>query len=176
MLKLLASQPYLSRRSWQTSLRQTLSTPLREYLRARGGSAEFRRLYYYLVQRGLIRRISGRGEATTVTITDKGLARLRQLRFEPLAKSGRWDGRWRLVALHFPGATKPLRATVNRNLSELGFIRLRPELWIHPLPCRAQIDLICETYGLDEELILFETADFDQHARYFDIFQNVILQ
>ena len=79
-----------------------------------------------------------------------------------------WDGRWRIVFFDIPEKFRERRDAFRNFLKQLGFIEIQKSVWVHPYPCKDQIDFAIEvfevrvyarygelsTFTLEEELLL----------------------
>ena len=59
-----------------------------------------------------------------------------------------WDGKWRVVIYDIPEKKKSARETLRHKLKELGFHEWQKSVFIHPYPCRDQIDLLMEIFDI----------------------------
>lgn len=57
-----------------------------------------------------------------------------------------WDRRWRIVIYDIPHKKKMARDALRGKLQELGFKEWQKSVFIHPYPCRDEIDFIIEFF------------------------------
>ncbi|PIR45395.1 MAG: hypothetical protein COV09_01695 [Candidatus Vogelbacteria bacterium CG10_big_fil_rev_8_21_14_0_10_50_13] len=86
----------------------------------------------------------------SIVLTEKGKLTARQ--FDPdnlkIIKLSRWDKHWRMVIYDIPDKKKSAREALRRKLTELGFKEWQKSVFVHPYPCRDQIDFIIEFFDI----------------------------
>ncbi len=86
----------------------------------------------------------------TAVLTENGRETI--LRFNPdnltIPTPTKWDHIWHQVIYDIPHNKKSARDALRRKLHELGFIEWQKSVFIHPYPCREQIDFIIEFFEL----------------------------
>jgi len=108
-----------------------------------------------LKRRKLIDIISEQNGRVKVILTDKGKKRVREFAIDSLtiAKPKKWDKKWRVVIFDIPTQPKRLniaRAALREKIKELGFHKLQKSVWIHPYPCKDEILLVGEIFGVSK--------------------------
>lgn len=85
-----------------------------------------------------------------VVLSEKGRQRSLSFKFDTLAIKApdRWDGKWRTVLYDIPEKKKPAREALRAKLKELGFYEWQKSVWVHPFPCRDEIDFVIEVFDL----------------------------
>ncbi len=87
---------------------------------------------------------------TEIVLNETGKQKI--LRFDldklKIAKPTRWDGKWRVVIYDVPEKLKVGRETLRAKLKELGFHEWQKSVFVHPYPCRDQIDFVAEVFEL----------------------------
>ena len=104
----------------------------------------------------------------------QGNRRLARLRFDAykLARTKRWDGKWRVVCFDIPEVKRFARALIHHKLRELGFYRLQDSIFITPEPCGEFLHLSQEAFGLQDEIRGLVVSEMDDDAslrRYFNL-------
>ncbi len=104
-----------------------------------------------LKQRKLIEIIREKKGKTTVKLTNKGQARIRDFCFEELriSKAKHWDKKWRILIYDIP--TKPkiynkAREALRDKIKEIGFVQLQKSVWVCPYECEDEILFLAESY------------------------------
>lgn len=84
----------------------------------------------------------------------------------------RWDRRWRIVMFDISEKRKPLRRSIARLISRLGFYRLQDSVWVHPYDCEEIIALLKLKKGVGLELryVIADAIEYDKPIReHFDL-------
>lgn len=116
---------------------------------------KIRRTAYRLKNKGYMGGTAGKG----YRLSDKGNRRLNELDFKHLEQAQPWDHIWRLVIYDIPETHRSERNTVRKLIKQLGFKLLQQSVWVHPLPCLEQFELLRDSSGLHKEIILLEAPD-----------------
>lgn len=97
---------------------------------------------------------------TIITITDAGKKRLLAYNFEEMKikKPNKWDKKWRIVGFDIPEKYKRAREALRFKLKELGFLQIQKSLFLHPYPCREEIEFIGEIFQINKYIIFIEAA------------------
>jgi DNA-binding transcriptional regulator PaaX len=61
-----------------------------------------------------------------------------------IKEQGQWDGRWRIVFFDIPEKRRKARDALRDKLRDLGFYELQKSVFVHPFPCRDEIDFVVE--------------------------------
>lgn len=76
-----------------------------------------------------------------------------------------WDNKWRIVIFDIPHRNRFVREVLRGALKQLDFRLLQKSVWIHPFPCKDEIDLLRSLFGLtSEELRLIVSDDIGENA------------
>lgn len=141
---------------------QALDKPLNGYFKAmekRTRQRELNKHLQYLKRRGYIKEY-----AHGLQLTEKGKARLlkKEIAELEIPKPVRWDRNWRVVLFDIPEEKKYGRDGLTRKLKEIGFVSLQKSVWIHPFPCRAEIEQIAAHHEIDQYVTYLETSYIDK--------------
>ncbi len=111
-----------------------------------------------------------------ITITRKGNQILLEYNFFELKlkQPTKWDKTWRFVIFDLPKKFDHERELLRSRLKSLGFYLLQRSIWIHPLPCRDEIDFITEYLGISSFVRIAEVKNFDGEKDLKDIFASKI--
>lgn len=99
-----------------------------------------------------------------LTITNRGLDRLARVDFDKIAIPTPlvWDGKWRIVMFDIPERYKSRRNAMSVKLTELGFRSWQRSVWVHPYPCRPEIEVVAMTYRIPQFVTYLETDFVDR--------------
>lgn len=105
----------------------------------------------------------------TVKISEKGRTEI--LKYDindmdaPIAD--RWDGKWRMVMFDIPRDKEFARAAFRRHLNVMGFFQMQKSVYVHPYPCRKQVQFLREVYDIPHavKLAVIETLENDEDLR-----------
>ena len=86
----------------------------------------------------------------TVVLTEKGKRRMLTFNFHTLTipTQEKWDELWHCVFFDIPEKMKLTRHAFRAKLYNLGFYHWQKSVFVHPYPCRDQIDFVVEFLGL----------------------------
>jgi CRISPR-associated endonuclease Cas2 len=127
---------------------------------------KFNRSIKRLEDQGMV-TISQEGEETVIRLTKKGKERALKYKLEDMEikKPKKWDGKWRIVIFDIPEKKKLARNVLRDKLKELGFERVQKSVFVHPYPCRDEIDFIKEVYEIAPYVQLVTAESFDEEER-----------
>lgn len=105
-----------------------------------------------------------------VKITEKGRTEILRYDLESMTipKQEPWDRRWRMVFFDIP-ASHEARNIFRESLLSMGFFKMQKSVYVHPFPCRKQIQFLREVYDIPHS-VKFATVDFlenDEDLRRF---------
>lgn len=112
------------------------------------------------------------GESAQLEVTTKGLNALNNIVFEAIRDHKPWDKHWRIVIYDIPESKRLARNRIRQLLKDLGFKQLQASVWVHPLPCLKQFQIIRKTYGIDQHLLLLEAADSEDFDKLRNAFSG----
>lgn len=138
---------------------------------------ELRRIVYYMKQKGLIRYQAGDYEHG-ITLTKEGEQRLKKVNFSDLhiPRPKKWDKKWRLVFFDIPETSKIKRDSLTFKLKDLGFKMLQQSIWVHPFPCRPEIEMVGEFLGIRRYISYVEINQIDSENNLRKRFKQLIEQ
>lgn len=156
---------------------QALDKPIQAYLASLDKKArerELQRVLRYMKQQQLVSENYQHG----LQITVKGRNRLKKRDFEELTikNPAHWDCKWRLVLFDIPEEKREARRELTGKLKTLGFQLLQQSVWIHPFPCRREIELVCETFDVSKYVTYIETSHIDHEKYLIQRFQKLNLR
>lgn len=70
--------------------------------------------------------------------------------FDKLAikKPAVWDGRWHIVFYDIPERKRRARDALRDKLKEMGFLEWQKSVFVHPYPCRDEVEFIIEFFDI----------------------------
>lgn len=86
-----------------------------------------------------------------------------------LAKSRRWDGKWRILIFDIPEKVRGKRDFFRKELQDFGFYRLQKSVWVYPYQLPPDFFDLWDDFIFGKELILVESAKIgkDNEIRSF---------
>lgn len=125
--------------------------------------------FYQLRKRGLLDWKEENGQIyISLTAEGRKKAGMFQIDVLKIARSKRWDGKWRILLFDIKEKKKPYREALRGKLIELGFLQLQKSAWVHAFECGAEIELLKDFFGLSEKearLILVENIGEDMELK-----------
>lgn len=119
-----------------------------------------------LQERRLI-EINERNGETVITLTERGRQRVLRFNLEHLciARPERWDKKWRIIAFDIPERLADGRRALRIKIKQLGLYPLQKSVFVHPYPCKEEIDFVADFFGVGRYLNYIE-ADFIDDEGY----------
>ena len=135
---------------------------------------ELHRVTNYMKKQGLVKGDYEHG----LVITKAGKKRARRADFDNLSipTPEHWDEKWRLVLLDIPEEERRARADLTRKLRQLGFQLLQQSVWVHPFPCRTEIEVVTSVYGVEQYVTYIETVHIDHGEMLINRFSSLLRQ
>lgn len=109
-------------------------------------------------------------------ITWQGRQRLKTANYDNLkiAVPDKWNGQWHIVLFDIPMERNLARRSFTEKLQLLGFKYLQQSVWLHPFPCRAEIEVVCETLDISRYVTYIETNHIDHQDKLIKRFNNLL--
>mgnify|MGYP001579568628 FL=1 len=79
-----------------------------------------------------------------------------------IAKPQQWDGKWHAVFFDIPEGWKTAREALRLKLYDLGFYHWQKSVFVHPYPCRDEIDFV-STYFNVRHFVRYATIFLVSH-------------
>ena len=74
-----------------------------------------------------------------------------------IQRSKHWDGLWRIVVFDIAELRRFERNAFRTMLREIGFVHFQKSVWAQPFPCKREVEVICNFFGLSgKEVQLLE--------------------
>lgn len=178
ILKFVATGGFITGALLVPNAAQIFDKPLQKLLNdldERSRERELRRITYYMKQRGLI-AYSPKDYAHGMRLTTQGRARLKKKSFSDLRvnRPEEWDQKWRLVFFDIPMEANQGRLSFIYKLKQMGFQNLQKSIWIHPFPCRSEVEAITQLLEIRKYVTYVEINDIDAEAALRKRFKNLL--
>ena len=121
--------------------------------------------FYNLRRQGCL-KIENKNHQIYISLTDSGRKMAGRFQIDSLkiSKPKKWDKRWRIVIFDIIQLKSLQRNAFRGKLRELGFTPLQKSVWINPYPCKDEIELLREFFGLGQREIRLITAEDIENA------------
>jgi len=116
--------------------------------------------FYNLRRQGFL-NIETRGHRVCISLTERGKKMAGRFQIDSLKinKPKKWDKKWRIVIFDIIQLKKLQRNIFREKLRELGFAPLQKSVWVTPYPCKDEIELLREFFGLGQREVRLITAE-----------------
>jgi len=95
-----------------------------------------------------------------VSLTEKGVLRAINYKFRKLNyKSGKWDGKWRMIAFDIPRECEKGRKALVYRLKSGGFYRLQESIFLYPHDCKEELELLVNLFKI-KKYVRFGLIDY----------------
>ena len=174
ILRLAAAGTFISAGLLLPNLPVALEKPLgaaMKKLDKRSREREIRKALYYMKEQNLLKGSYEHG----LKITKKGRSRLEKKDIERLriSRPAKWDKKWRIVLYDIPETSKYHRNLLTTKLNGLGFYLLQRSVWVHPFPCRDEIEKLTSFYKVSAYVTYIETAKIDNQKKLIKRFKKL---
>lgn len=178
LLRFVASGGFITTALLLPNAAQIFDKPLVRLLKSlddRSRERELRRITHYMKQKGLISYKAGDYEHG-IKLTPQGKARIKRSDYTALAIPApkKWDGRWRLIFFDVPMESDAGRHSFTYKLRNLGFQQLQKSIWIHPYPCRPEIETVTQVLGIRKFVTYVEISEIDSEPLLRKRFKNLL--
>ena len=104
-----------------------------------------------------------RNGTLTLILSDEGkeVALTYNLDRIAIQKPAHWDGKWRVVMFDVPENLKKVRDTLRLHFKNMGFYEFQKSVFVHPYPCKDEIEFIIEHYDIRRFLRFMVATDID---------------
>jgi len=126
-----------------------------------------------LEKRRLIKR-KIKGKRAVINLTKKGKAELLKYGIDKikLKNEKKWDGKWRVIIFDIPELKKQARDALRAKFKNLGMLQLQKSVFIYPVDCRKEIDLVSDFFGVSDDILYLKAEIFDVEEKlksHFDL-------
>jgi DNA-binding transcriptional regulator PaaX len=92
-------------------------------------------------------------------LTDEGRIEADKIKLKlGMAKSKRWDGKWRIIIFDVPEKLRGKRDLLRKELVEFGFMLLQKSVWAYPFPLPKEFLDLWESAGILKHCVIIEAA------------------
>ena len=147
-----------------------------KFLDKRGRKLKAKRAMEYMKRKELISYDKLSNGKIAIRVTEKGKQREQKIRFDEMEikKPKKWDHRWRLVTFDIPESQRKSRNLLSGKLKSLGFYQLQKSVWIYPYPCKVEIELVKQMFGIADKYIIFaKVSSINNHdwlTKHFNLY------
>lgn len=179
VLRFIAGGGFLTTAVIAPNALQVFDKPLMSLLKKldkRQRERELRRVLHYMKSKDLI-RYDPRDYEHGIVLTEAGRQRLKRKDFAGLSipRPRHWDHKWRLVFFDIPETERLKRNSFNLKLKQLGFQQLQISIWVHPFPCRVEIESVCEVLEIRKYATYVEISQIDNAPQLRKRFKQIIV-
>lgn len=97
-----------------------------------------------------------------IMITKTGKKKVLSYNIDALTlKTGKWDGKWRIITFDIPNWKRAARDVFRRKLKDLKFHHLHKSVFITPHPCEKEIDFLSSFYEIGENVLVLTVSHFE---------------
>lgn len=155
---------------------QAIEKPLEKFITNKQDRKELRRIAKYLKRRDLVRITENDDDTFTISLTNAGESRSKQVRFDRLeVDTGHWDERWRIIMFDIPEEHKSTRDYISRHLRLIGFKQLQRSVFIYPYAVDEFVALMRDMFPeLEKHLLYMTVDDLDQHNTFVKQFSSIL--
>ena len=123
--------------------------------------------FYNLRRQGCL-KIEEKNHQIYISLTERGKKMAGRFQIDSLKinKPKKWDKKWRVVIFDIIQLKKLQRNAFREKLRDLGFLPLQKSVWINPHPCKDEIELLREFFGLGQREIRLITAEDIENADF----------
>ena len=116
-----------------------------------------------LYQSKLVSTRDNRDGTMTLVLSQQGkeLALTYDLDRIAIAQPSIWDKKWRVVMFDVPESQKKVRDTLRMHFKDMGFYEFQKSVFVHPYPCRDEIEFIVEHYNARRFIRFIIAIDID---------------
>lgn len=123
-----------------------------------------------LERKGLVEKVSNQ-DGIVIKITDRGrkeTLKYRLVDFKP--KTGKWDGKWRMVFFDIPMTLNSKRDTLRDYLKMLGMKQMQESVWISPFDLTNEIKYLRELLDIPHAVKLAQMDYLENSEELKQIF------
>lgn len=116
--------------------------------------------FYNLKRQGCL-KMENKNHQIYISLTKRGEKMAGRFQIDSLKinQPKKWDRKWRIVIFDIAQLKNLQRNIFRGKLKELGFCPLQKSVWIHPFPCKDEIELLREFFGITQKEIRLITAE-----------------
>lgn len=123
--------------------------------------ARIKRSVVRLEKGGLIESTGGKKESFTLTQKGREKAIRYAIAQMEIASQKTWDKKWRLIMFDVPEGKVQARRAINLALKRLGCAQYQKSVFITPFPCKKEIDLVGECFGVRDNIRIIVASEVE---------------
>jgi len=107
-----------------------------------------------LLRKGLVKKEEV-ASGLKITLTENGKKQVLMYKLADfLPKSGKWDGKWRVVFFDISDNQRKVRNTLRRYLEQLGFRQYQESVYVSPYDCDGEVKYLREVLNIADDVKL----------------------
>ena len=132
-----------------------------------------RRIFRKLEKQKLIAISEKPSGEVTISLTESGKQKALTYQIEKMEikRPNSWDKIWRVVIFDIPEGNKKARNIFRQNLTSLGFYRLQKSVFVHPFPCKNEVDFLKHNFGISDHVTFIQAKFIDNQNLLRNHFQ-----
>ena len=135
-------------------------------------SDHIKRKLTYANRQGYLKRY-GEDKRPHFQLSETGGQRLAQLHFQSLRfDPEKWDQQWRILIFDIPEQKRAVRDMVRRLVKQVGMRKLQRSVWVTPLDCEKQFEVLGRAFGIRQNMMIILTRNLpgaDELRRYWKL-------
>lgn len=98
--------------------------------------------------------ISEKENQLEITLTEDGHKKVLAYNVDRISvpKPQKWDRHWRVIIFDIPEKKKASREALRRNLQNMGFLPLQKSVFVHPYPCKKEVDFLKHNFDIAQNI------------------------
>lgn len=112
-------------------------------------------------------RYVNKDEWWNIELTEKGRCEAEKIKLNEIRiiKPKKWNKKWHLVIFDVPEKNKIARDALRRKIKEIGLVEIQKSTFIHPYPCKEEVDKIIDFFEVDKFVLQLEISNLDNSLR-----------
>jgi DNA-binding PadR family transcriptional regulator len=109
-------------------------------------------------------RYVNKGQWWSIELTERGKCEAKKIKLSEIKinKPKKWDKRWHLVIFDVPEKNKIARDALRKKIKEIGLVEIQKSTFIHPYPCKKEIDKVINFFGVENFVLQLEILTVDK--------------
>lgn len=133
--------------------------------------SEVKRKVKELNRKGLV-EMKNEGDFTVVKIKEEGKQQILRYRLDELVpKTGKWDGKWRIVFFDVPEKARSKRDMLRYYLRRLGMQEMQKSLFICPFDVTNEVKFLREVLGIPNGVKMGVISELENNSELRKVFE-----
>lgn len=130
------------------------------------------RAIYSLYKSKLVSEHENPDGSLTMILTDQGKKKALTFNIDnmEIKKPKVWDKKWRMVVFDIPEKKRVARDVLRETLKRLGFYEFQKSVFVHPYPCKDEMDYLIEYYNIRPHVRIVTATELDNELHLRKIF------